>query len=79
MNGLFLIRRGLIGRQTLTQLASELSKSCSKPGGLAFFDTLTIFPLKETVNFENPKEPKSREVWRWLIFWLFPFTLCALF
>lgn len=54
MNGLFLIRRDLIGRQTLTHLASELGKFCSKPGGLAFFDTLAIFPLKETVNFENP-------------------------
>lgn len=77
MNGLFLIRRGLIGRQTLTQLTSKLGKSCSKPGGLAFFDILTIFPLKETVNFENPKEFKSRKVWGWLIFLLFSSSLCT--
>lgn len=46
MNVIFLIRRGLIGRQTLKQLASKLSKSCSKSGGLVFFDTL-FFPSRK--------------------------------
>lgn len=80
MNVIFLIRRGLIGRQTLKQLASELSKSCSKSGGLVYFDTLTIFPLKETVSFKNPKQPNNRKVQGWLVFSLFPFSLrvCSL-
>lgn len=53
MNGVFLIRRGLISEQTLKQLVGELSKSCSKSGALVFSDTLTILPLKETVSFKN--------------------------
>jgi len=52
----------LIGKRTLKQLASELSKSCSKSGGLVYFDTLTIFRLKETVSFKNPKQPNSKKV-----------------
>lgn len=72
MNVIFLIRRVLIGRQTLKQLASEPGKSCSKSGGLVFFDALTIFSLKDTVSFKNRKQPNSRKVQGWPVFSLFP-------